>query len=62
MSKPESVTTPEGWKLVPLEPTFAMAEAGHKANRGPVIAVRYGEEIQTYITMVLAAPEYKHDK
>ena len=52
---PISVSVPEGWKLVPVEPTNQMFEAGNSAywstetNRCAIIA--------TYSAMLAAAPK-----
>lgn len=54
---PVSASVPEGWKLVPVEPTIEMTKAGIRAI-DPTRCEREDAE-QCYIAMLAAAPQVK---
>jgi hypothetical protein len=49
---------PEGWKLVPLEPTPEMIEAGRDAEHRCGMLPRQAPVAYGYRAMVKAAPEF----
>ncbi|MGL6415581.1 hypothetical protein ACSZMN_16755 [Aeromonas veronii] len=52
---PISVSVPEGWKLVPVEPTNQMFEAGNSTYWAT--STNLGAIIATYKAMLAAAPK-----
>ena len=48
------VAVPEGWKLVPIEPTRQMMSQGHFAMAG----TDRGKFRRIYIAMIAASPEF----
>ncbi|MGU5659800.1 hypothetical protein [Aeromonas veronii] len=60
---PISVSVPEGWKLVPVEPTDAMYDAGKTAGTGEVCKTwdgngyEFGSPAPIYEAMLAAAPK-----
>ncbi|HDX8367391.1 TPA: hypothetical protein RQN08_002639 [Aeromonas dhakensis] len=52
---PISVSVPEGWKLVPVEPTDQMFEAGNSAYWST--STNHDAIIATYRAMLTAAPK-----
>lgn len=61
--KADPPAEPEGWRLVPVEPTEAMLTAADKADRdytdrqfGPDFSVQHGGAYDHYVAMLAAAP------
>lgn len=52
----ETVTTPEGWKLIPKSPTDEMLTRGLYAQHGEVQNLNIGELKRIYAAMIDAAP------
>lgn len=50
---------PEGWQIVPKEPTDCMKHAGRSAAWSNTVA--YNETQHIYRAMIAAAPEYKEE-
>lgn len=52
-------STPEGWKLVPIEPTHEMLDAGEDTYIPTYTGTSVSEPIDVYRAMLAAAPEAK---
>lgn len=54
--KNTTVAVPDGWQLVPIEPTEAMINAAHKNNFARCMQ---NGPLNTYSAMLSAAPKYE---
>lgn len=56
VDKVDPYEVPDGWKLVPIEPTEHMRSEGRKTYQND------GDEHDIWLTMIAAAPEYEELK
>ena len=58
----DSITAPEGWQVVPVEPTGLMVDAGREAMQrapdlGGIVSANTAEVMDSYTAMLAAAPK-----